>query len=275
MKIFISVDLEGISGVVSSEQTRVEGSGYEKARQLMVGETNAAIEGAIAGGATEVCVNDAHGTMRNLLIEDLHPDAILVTGAPKPLTMMQGIDTSFDLAAFVGYHARRDSMTAILEHTISSAVVRGIIINGTPAGETAINAGIAGYFGVPVGFLSGDNVVVREARELIPNIETIEVKIAQTRTSAKCLHPKKARKLIKKKMELATKNTQQFEPYKTASPVTFELEFIHTGMTEMASLLPSVKRVSPTRVKLIHDDYLIAWKGVRAMIILASSVITQ
>ena len=274
MKIFISVDLEGISGVVSSEQTRVEGSGYEQARQLMVGETNAAIEGAFAGGATEVCVNDAHGSMRNLLIEDLHPDAILVTGSPKPLTMMQGIDASFDLAAFVGYHARRDSMTAILEHTISGAVVRGITINGKPAGETTINAGIAGYFGVAIGFLSGDNVVVREARELIPNIETVEVKIAQTRTSAKCLHPKKARKLIKKKMKLVTENTNQFKPYKAASPVTFELELIHTGMAELASLMPSAERLSPTRVKLMHEDYLIAWKGVRAMIILAGSVIS-
>lgn len=273
MKIFISVDLEGISGVVSSEQTRVEGSGYEQARRLMVGETNAAIEGAFAGGATEVCVNDAHGTMRNLLIEDLHPDAILVTGSPKPLTMMQGIDSSFDLAAFIGYHARRDSMTATLEHTISGTVVRGITINDNPAGETAINAGIAGYFGVPVGLLSGDNVVVREARKLIPNIETVEVKIAQTRTSAKCLHPKKAQQLIKTKMKLATENAHQFIPYKAASPVTFNLEFIYTGMAEMASLMPSAERVSPTRVKLTHTDYLIAWKGVRAMITLAGSVI--
>ncbi len=240
----------------------------------MVGETNAAIEGAFAGGATEVCVNDAHGTMRNLLIEDLHPDAILVTGSPKPLTMMQGIDSSFDLAAFVGYHARRDSMTAILEHTISGAVVRGITINGKPVGETAINAGIAGYFGVPVGFLSGDNVVVQEARDLIPNIETIEVKIAQTRTSAKCLHPKKAQQLIKKKMKLVTENTHQFEPYKPDIPVTYELELIHTGMAEIASFLPTAKRMSSTRVKLTHKDNLIAWKGVRAMIILAGSLIS-
>ena len=275
MKIFISVDLEGISGVVSGEQTRVGGSGYEQARILMVGEANVAIEGAFAGGATEVCVNDSHGSMQNLLIEDLHPEAELVTGSPKPLAMMQGIDSSFDLAAFVGYHAQRDSMTAVLEHTISGAVVRGIKINGRPAGETAINAGIAGYFGVPVGFISGDDAVVREARELIPNIETVEVKIAQTRTSAKSLHPSKTREFIKKKMKLATEKAHQFEPYKVPSPVTFELEFIHTGMAEMASLLPSAERVSPTRVILRYEDYLKAWKGVYAMIYLATSLITK
>lgn len=274
MKVFISVDLEGISGVVSSHQTGVGKSGYEQARKLMVGETNAAIEGAFEGGATEVCVNDSHGSMRNLLIEDLHPEAVLVTGSPKPLAMMQGIDASFDLVALLGYHARRDSMTAILEHTVSSAVVRGIILNGMPAGESAINAGIAGYFDVPVGFLSGDDVIVRQIKELIPNIVTAEVKIAQTRTSAKCLHPTKARELIKQKMKLATEKMSQFEPYKVTSPVMFEIEFINTGMAEYACLLPCAERMSATRVKLVNSDYLKAWKGVRAMITLASSVLS-
>ena len=112
MKIFISVDLEGVSGVVSKEQILVGKSGYEHARKLLVGEVNAAIDGAFSGGAEEVYVNDCHGYGRNLLIDELHPDAILGTGAPKPLIMMQGINSSFSLAAFVGYHCRKDTKNA-------------------------------------------------------------------------------------------------------------------------------------------------------------------
>jgi len=273
MKLYISVDLEGISGVVSSEQTGVKGSGYAQAQRLMIGEVNAAIKGAFEGGATEICVNDSHGSMRNLLIEELHPDAVLVTGSPKPLTQMQGINSSFDLVGFVGYHARRDSMTAILEHTISSTTVRGITLNGITVGEFGINTALAGYFKVPVGFLSGDNVVVQQARELIPNLVTAEVKIAQTRTSAKCLHPTKAQELIQQKMTQAVQNVDQFKPYIIDSPV-FEIEFINTGMAEWASLLPCSERISATRLRLAHSDLLKAWKGLRAMIALATSTIS-
>ena len=274
MKVFLSVDLEGISGVVSSQQTGVGKSGYEQARKLMIGETNAAIEGAFEGGATEVCVNDAHGTMRNLVIEDLHPEAVLVTGSPKPLTMMQGIDASYDLAGFIGYHGRRNTMTANLEHTISSMVIREINLNGTPVGESGINAGIAGYFNVPVGFLSGDDAIVRQIKELIPNIVTAEVKIAQTRTSAKCLHPTKAQALIKREMKNAINRIPEIEPYNVASPVVFEVDFIGTGMAEWACLIPCSERISATKVILENSDYLIAWKGVRAMITLASSTLS-
>jgi D-amino peptidase len=273
MKLYLSVDLEGISGVVSSEQTGIRGSGYAQAQKLMIGEVNAAIEGALEGGATEICVNDSHGSMRNLLIEDLHPDAVLVTGSPKPLTQMQGIDSSFDLVGFVGYHARRDSMTAILEHTISGAVVRGITLNGRVVGEFGINTALAGYYNVPAGFLSGDNVVVQQACELVPNLVTAEVKVAQTRTSAKCLHPTKARELIKQKMTQAIQKVAQFKPYIIDSPV-FEIEFINTGMAEWAGLLPSSERISATRLRIVHSDLLKAWKGLRAMITLATSTIS-
>ena len=272
MKLFISADLEGISGVVSTAHTSMEGNGYAQARKLMVGEVNAAIEGAFEGGATKICVNDSHGSMRNLLIEDLHPDAVLVTGSPKPLVMMQGIDSSFDLVGFVGYHARRDSMTAVLEHTISGAVVRGITLNKMPMGEFEINTALAGYFDVPVGFLSGDNVIAQQARELIPNIKTAEVKVAQTRTSAKCLHPLKAQELIKQTMKQAVQMGPQFKPYKIDSPV-FEIEFINTGMAELASLLPSAERISATRLRMAHPDLLKAWNGIYAMIALARSTL--
>ena len=153
-------------------------------------------------------------------------------------------------------------------------VIREINLNGTPVGERGINAGIAGYFNVPVGFLSGDDAIVRQIKELIPNIVTAEVKIAQTRTSAKCLHPTKAQALIKREMKNAITRIPEIEPYNVASPVVFEVDFIGTGMAEWACLIPCSERISATKVVLENSDYLIAWKGVRAMITLASSTLS-
>lgn len=274
MKVYISCDLEGISGVVSPEHAWYGGKDYEVYRRLMTGEVNAAVEGALSGEATEVVVNDAHGPMTNILIEELNPNATLISGSPKPLTQMQGIDRTFNLVAFIGYHARRNAMTAILEHTITG-VVQELKINGKAVGETGINAGIAGYFGVPVGLVAGDNVVTKEANELIPEVEVAQVKWAEARYAARCLHPKKARELIKDRMKWATENYKKFKPYVVKLPVTFEVTFDDTAMAELASTIPTSERVGPCTVRLSHNDYLIVFKGFRAMLRLAQTLVRQ
>jgi len=274
MKVYISCDLEGISGVVSPEHAWYGGKDFEMYRRLMTGEVNAAVEGALEGGATDVVVNDAHGPMTNILIEELNPNATLISGSPKPLTQMQGIDKSFNLAAFIGYHARRNAMTAILEHTITG-LVQELRVNGRVVGETGINAGIAGYFGVPLGLVSGDNVVTREAKELIPTVEVVQVKWAEARYAARCLHPTKARALIKERMKWATENHTRFKPYKVKPPITFEVTFDDTAMAEVASTIPTSERTEPNTVRLTHDDYLVAFKGVRAMLRLAQTLVRQ
>jgi len=139
MKVYISCDMEGVSGIVDSKQTRMDGEEYKRAQKLMTGEVNAAIEGALAGGATEILVNDSHGLMRNILIEELNPNAQLISGSSKPLSMMQGIDESFDAAFFIGYHAQAGTPYSVLDHTYSSIVYQ-VSLNGRPVGETGLNA---------------------------------------------------------------------------------------------------------------------------------------
>jgi len=176
LKVFISVDMEGISGIVHSIQTSRDQPDYEKGRALMVGDVNAAIMGVLALGKAEIVVSDGHGSMTNLQPEELHENSVLVRGSPKPLTQMAGIDRGFDAALFIGYHSKRGTKRGTLDHTISGRTVDSITINGLEVGETAINAAIAGYHEVPLVFISGDRAVTEEAEEIIPGIVTVAVK---------------------------------------------------------------------------------------------------
>jgi D-amino peptidase len=167
LKVFISVDMEGISGIVHSDQTTSGTAEYAAGRKWMAQDVNAAVEGALEAGATEVVVNDSHGSMRNIDPDDLDFRAILISGSPKPLSMMQGIDASFAACLFIGYHAKAGTEDAILDHTISSSVVRAIRVNGAELPELGLNAAIAGYYGVPVVLVSGDTAVCRQAGEVL------------------------------------------------------------------------------------------------------------
>lgn len=162
MRVYISVDMEGITGVVSPTQVRPGEREYERFRRIMTQEANAAIRGALAGGATQVVVNDSHGPMTNLLIEDLHSDARLVSGSPKPHGMMQGIGPGFDAAFFIGYHSRHGTAASVLDHTWSSASIVDAEINGRSVCEGDLNAGLAGGDGVPVALVTGDETYCRQ-----------------------------------------------------------------------------------------------------------------
>ena len=166
MRVYISVDMEGVAGVVHEDQTdpidpRHAGE-YNRFRRLMTGEANAAIEGALAAGAKTILVNDSHWLMRNLLAEELHPAAELLSGGPKLRSMVEGVDEGFDAALFVGYHARAGTGHAIIDHTYTSRVHEARL-NGQPVGELAINAALAGTYGVPVALVSGDQALAAEA----------------------------------------------------------------------------------------------------------------
>src|SRR5205823_11155188 len=170
MRVYISVDMEGIAGVVHEGQTDPTdpacAAEYARFRRLMTAEANAAVEGALAAGATRVVVNDSHWFMRNLLAEELHQAAELVSGDPKPRSMVQAIDAGFDAALFIGYHARAGTRNAILDHTYADRI-HEVRLNGRPVGELGINAGFAGVTGVPVALVSGDSGLAAEARELL------------------------------------------------------------------------------------------------------------
>jgi len=263
--------MEGVAGIVHGEHTLRDGKEHERARKLMTYEVNAAIEGALQAGATNILVNDSHGTMRNIIPEELHEAAELITGSPKPLSMMQGIDPSFDAALFIGYHARRGSYTGVLEHTYHGGIISDVLVNGKPMGETGINAALAGYFKVPVILVTGDSVVTEEARSILGLVEIVAVKQGVGRFAARCVSPSRARALIKKGVTRALKNVHKFKPFRVKPPIKIEVSFIHTGMTEMAELLPGAKRINGRTVSFVSNDYLEAFKAIRAMITLAGA----
>lgn len=269
MKVYISIDIEGISGVVNAEQGQPGSPDYELARHRMTAEANAAILGARAGGATEVLVNDAHGNMRNLLVEELDPWADLVYGAPKPLGMMTGLDDTFDVAFFIGYHARAGTANAILDHTFSSQCVAHVELNGRPVGEIGLNAALAGVYGVPVGLVTGDQAAVAEAEALLgPGLQTVVVKRAVGHQAARCIHPEEAQSLIRQAAELALSTT--VPPLKLETPVVLRLELRSSLMADYAMLIPGVRRLNGYTVEYAHDDYLTVYKVLRAMVKLAS-----
>jgi D-amino peptidase len=272
LKFLISADLEGIDGVVSPEHTRVVGKEYERARRLMTGEVNAAIEGILKACKPEgIVVNDSHATMCNIIPEELNETVELVTGSPKPLAMMQGIDTSFDAAFFIGYHAMRGSYPSVLEHTFHGRVVFDILINEERVGETALNAAVAGVFDVPVALVTGDRTVTEEASTFLGRVETVAVKEAVGRYAAKCLTPARARMAIRDAASKAVKQVKKFKPFKFKTPTKLDIVFVNTGMAELAELVPGSKRVDGRTVSYTSKNFLEVHKALLAMITLAGT----
>jgi D-amino peptidase len=271
LKVFISVDMEGISGVVHGDQTSPGTAEYASGRKWMAQDVNAAVEGALEAGATEIVVNDSHGSMRNIDPDDLHPKAILISGSPKPLSMMQGIDASFQACLFIGYHAKAGTENAILDHTISGSVVRAIKVNGLELPELGLNAAIAGYYGVPVVLVSGDAAVCRQTSEVLgKDVSTVQVKEAYGRLAAKLVPMAEARRMIKAGVKEALAKLGSTKPFKMAAPYTFELGYHVSAQADMgAMLLPSVRRVDARTLSFTADDYIQGFRTLRALISLA------
>jgi D-amino peptidase len=256
LKVFISVDMEGICGVVHWEDVSRSGKDYGLFRRLMTEETNAAIEGALAAGATEILVRDSHGSARNILPDLLHPSAELIRDwANSPLSMMEGIDETFDAVIFIGYHARANTPDAILDHTMSSSAVYEVTLNGKKMPEAGINAFIAGNFGVPVALVAGDKAICRQVTELFGEVETAAVKEG-IGNAAKMLHPKKAQELIKKKTTDALKRVSDFKPFTFTPPYTLDITFRDEWRAEDASWLPGAKRKTSTTVSYTSNDWM-------------------
>ncbi len=269
MKVFISADMEGASGITSTKQcSPKETTEYERGRKFLTGDVNAAVRGALAAGANEVLVNDSHGPMTNILIEELQEGARLISGSNKPLLQMQGVDGGFDAAFFVAYHAREGSGVGLLNHTIMGSVVQEIRCNGEAVGETAINAGIAGALDVPVVLLTGDAEVAREARGRIPGIETVTVKDSFDRHASNCIPPAETKGMIEEAAKKALTGSPRVEPLKVDLPVVFEVTFRSTASAGMACLFPSVKPAGDKTVEIIDGDYLAAFKKLWGALVL-------
>ena len=237
-KIFISADLEGVVGAVTSEQLGPNGFEYNRFREFMTAEVNAAINAARAAGATEILIADSHGNGQNLLIEKLPKDVKLIRSWPRPLGMMEGIDSSFDGVIFTGYHASTDNMEGVRAHTFSSASFTSIKVNGKVMTEGSWNAAVAGEFGVPVIMVAGDDTAVNEVKALIGNAEGAIVKESISFHSAKSLHPEAAYDLITEKTSYAVKNIKKYKPYKIKGPVTVSVSFKHYQPSQILAYLP-------------------------------------
>jgi len=259
LKVYISSDMEGIAGLVSGTQVTGGERDYAVGRRLMIAETNAAIAAAFDAGATEVLVNDSHGSQTNLLAEELDRRAVLITGAPKPRGMMQGIDSTFDAVVFIGYHAQGSSIDAVLGHTYSGALKR-VTLNGREVGEYGLNSAVAGHFGVPVVFIAGDKAVADQARAFIPGVEALAVKEGIGQFAARTMHPLEARERISAGVKAALARRSEIRPVSLGRPVTIEVELSAVEYADAAAMVPGMRRVSGRVVSYTAPDMAMAYQ---------------
>ena len=256
LKIYISADMEGVVGVVTNEQLGPQGFEYARFREFMTQEVNAAIEGALAGGATQIVVGDSHGNGQNLLIEKLHRDVLLVRAWPRPLGMMQGIDETFAGAMFIGYHTGTTNLEGVRAHTLSSARLTDVRLKGVSVSEAGINAAIAGHFNVPVIMVSGDDAVVKETTALVGNIEGAVVKWATGFHSAKTMMPEASYALIREKAQRAVRRISEFKPYKLNGPIELDVRFKNYRPSEVLSYLSIVQRTDAHSIRFVGKDII-------------------
>ncbi len=256
LKIYISADMEGLTGVVTGEQLGPSGFEYDRFRQIMTDEVNATIEAAREAGATEFLVSDSHGNGQNLLIEQLPEDVMIVRSWPRELGMMHGIDESFDGVIFIGYHASTSNSAGVRAHTKSSANVTDLQLNGVHVSEGAWNAAIAGHFGVPVIMVSGGDAAVEEVMRVVGDMEGAVVKFNHGFHSATTLTPAAGLKVIRKKTRAAIDRIDDFEPFVLDGPPVVRLSLKHYQPVELLAYLRDVERVDSHSIRYEAGDMI-------------------
>lgn len=262
-KIYISVDMEGISGINGDDQTSAGQPEYGRARKLMAEDANAAIRGAFEGGASDVVVNDSHGGQRNLLPEDLDPRARLITHSFKRHGMMEGLDESFDAVLFVGYHAKADSPRGLFAHT-GSGVVRDLQINGRSVGEGGMNAALAAWFGVPVVVVTGDDVAVAEVKESVSSVRGVVVKRAINVRAAELKPLQLARREIQEAAREGVAGAKKSAPQRQG-PYRVQLRYRNFTYPEVATAFREIELVAPDTVAFTRDTMPEAYRLIRVL----------
>jgi len=267
MKVYISADMEGVTGVTHPEDVIPGRSQYERFRRFLTADVNAAIDGAARSGASDFLVNEADDGMRNIVLEELDPRAEVIVGQRKPLVMMEGIEGA-DVAFFVGYHARA-GVNGVLSHTYSSPTeVIGVQLNGEPCSEARMNAAFAGSLGIPVGLVTGDDRACEEAESLYAGVRTARVKTAIDRYTARCMPPDAARILIQETAADAVSGVDGLAAYAPEGPYTFTVEFATASTAAGVLHFPQLGRTGDRLVSWTHEDYATAYKmfiGVMSM----------
>ena len=254
LKVHISVDMEGIAGVVTGEQLGPTGFEYGRFREFMTKEAVAAVDAARAAGATEIIVADSHGNGQNLLIEQFPNDVKVIRSWPRRLGMMAGVDADVDAAIFIGYHAGTNNPTGVRAHTFSSANLTRVALNGVDVTEGSWNAAIAGQFNVPVIMMSGDDAAIAEVRKVIGNVEAAETKRSLGFHSAITVTPATSTRLIAVRIAAAFKRRADFKPYKVAGPLTVDVTFKNYMPAEVLAYLPMFERTDSHSVRFRAKD---------------------
>ncbi|HET7698270.1 MAG TPA: M55 family metallopeptidase [Vicinamibacterales bacterium] len=262
-KVFISADMEGISGISGSDQLSATGSEYGRSRKMMADDVNAAIRGARAGGATAVVVNDSHGSMRNLRLEDLDPEVRLISHSFKRSGMMEGLDETFDAAIFVGYHAKAGHPAGLFAHT-GSGVVRDVRVNGTSMGEGGLNTLVAAWYGVPVVLVTGDDVAVKQVAEIATGARTVAVKRAINPRAAELRPFRDAHADIERGARDGVAAAKRFAPRREGS-YRVEVQFQEIAIPEVAENLPGMQRPSPDTIAFTQDTMPKAYTLIRLL----------
>lgn len=254
-KLYISVDMEGITGVIHWDETGGNNPDYQYFRKIMTDEVNAGIEGALAKGIADIVVRDAHGSARNLIPDQLNENVRLIREWSKsPFGMMEGLDSSFDAVCCIGYHAKAQTPSGTLAHTMNGAIF-DLRVNQNSLPELGWNALIAGYYNVPVIFISGDQAICDQAKQIIPAIETVAVKQGIGEASMN-LHPKKSQQLIKAGVMRALDRLTEFKPFQLTSPFLIEVDFKKKDVANRAAWYPGAERKGDFTVALKCDEFL-------------------
>ena len=265
MKFYLSMDMEGVTALPDYTYVDSAEANYERGRRLMTEDANAIIRGAVDGGATSFLVNDSHSKMNNLIAEELHEEADLISGGIKTYSMVEGLDSSYTGAFFAGYHARA-GQKGVMAHSMTFAF-RTMWIDEVEIGELGFNAYVAGYHGVPVLLVAGDDCACREAEALIPNITTAAVKKSLSRSAVQTLQPKKAQMLLHEQTIRAIENRANVKPLVPPESPLLKIEFTNYGEAELAAMMPGCHLEEGTTI--VHFQAKDILEAYRAMLVMA------
>jgi D-amino peptidase len=273
--VFISVDMEGMAGIVHLQQVMRGMPEYERSCRLMTAEANAAVVGARRAGATRFVVNDSHGDMRNLVLDELDEGVEVISGADKPFSMGAGLDSTFEVAFFVGYHASVGSERAIMDHTYGGRTIYALRINGREQSEATLNAALAGSFGVRTALVTGDQATIDEAAAELPGIEGVVVKHALGRQAARSLHPVEACRRIEEGAYRAYANRAERPLYRPKGPFTLEIDWMNASMADLCVQIPDVQRAGGRTVRYRAPDYQTCYQMLLALLVMATPAAYQ
>jgi D-amino peptidase len=263
VNLYISSDMEGVAGVCAWQQVdaRTPHPDYATFRRYFTSEVTSAIDGARTAGATHILVNDAHGPMRNLVLEDLPADVRVIFGNRKPFSMVQDADAGFGGAFFVGYHGAAGDADAVLCHTYTPSVIYEVRVNGVRCSEATLNAALLGYHGVPLLLATGDRTTIEGVREQLPWVRGVIVKESIGNFAANSMVPAAACRAIRREAEAAVRAAGNARLFRFEPPIALDVLLVTSAQAHLVATIPGFERTGPRSVRFTHDDYAVLFKA--------------